>query len=65
MISRRWFVRPNAVYIDLADSTRRAAIREAEFQARCDAEARILRVSGKTQAPVRSIPGVTSWERQR
>jgi len=43
-----WRTRPAAdEYVDLTDSSRRQAIRDAEWHAFADSQARILRVSGK------------------
>lgn len=47
------------VIIDVQDHWRKHAIRESEFQAAADSQAKILRVSGKVPPATRRIPGVT------
>ena len=50
-------------YIDLYDTTRRRAIQDYERERELDRVSRILRVSGKHDAPTRPIPAIVTKER--
>jgi len=67
----RWpWRRPDPpVYVDPDDHVRRRLIREAEYQAELDAQAKVLRVSGRStadrSAPPVVRPGLVTWHRGR
>jgi hypothetical protein len=45
-------------FVDTAEHERRRLIREAEYQQALDAQAKILRVSGKVEGERRQVAGV-------
>jgi hypothetical protein len=51
-VSRRllWFLDDGAQFVDVEEPNRKRLIREAEYQARADAESRVLRVKGQVYA---------------
>lgn len=61
-----WRTKPAAdEYVDLTDSSRAHAIKVALQDASDDAEAKILRVSGKPRPKGRTIPALVEWRSDR
>lgn len=58
-----WRARADDVYVDVEDAVRQRAIREAEYQMACDAESKVLRVSGKVPEPTRRVSGLVEMVR--